>query len=361
VRKVRNFTALFAALLFGATLLAFPQEAQAKKNKLHKMYGYMQTWYASGDDGGSDSVASQTFLVRRARLGMKGKLSDLVSYKILFEGAGDTTKSGAMLDAVAFLKFSKMAKLEIGQFKYNFDIVGRSSSSSLPFITRPLVTAKVAGKIGTSYRTVGMQLVGKSKTWGYAVGVNNGQGIADQKNGQKADDGVGLNGQVWAKVMKGLKLTAGFASNTDDTTTGGESDSLMTAGLQYHSGPLAVRFEYYSRSLGQAVGDSKDTVGFYLMGAYSMSDTLQLLARYQTVELNTNGTDTTMGSIDLGVNYYLTQDKKGRLFRGTKISANVISRTVEDGEASKVFEERGSKLAKGKDTSAILLQVTIPY
>jgi len=366
VRKIRKFTALFAALLFGATLLAFPQEAQAKGDKLHKMYGYMQAWYANGDDGDdtTNSVASQTFLLRRARLGMKGKLSDVVSYKILFEGAGTTH----LLDVVAFLKLAPMAKLEIGQFKYNFDMVGRSSSSSLPFITRPLATANVTGKIGGSYRTIGMQLVGKSKTWGYALGVNNGQGI-NAKHGQdsgkntagEADDGMGMNGQVWFKPMKGLKVMAGFASNTDEKQTGGESDSFMTAGLQYHSGPVVVRAEYYSRSLDQATGDSKDTVGFYVTAAYSMSDAWQLLLRYQTVELDKNSDDTTMGSIDLGVNYYLTQDKKGRLFRGAKISANYLSRNVEDGKQSRVFEERGSKLVNGEDTGVILLQVTVPY
>jgi hypothetical protein len=355
VRKVRNLTALFAALLFGVTLLAFPQ--QAKADDKHKMYGYMQTWYANGDDGGSDTVASQTFLIRRARLGMKGKISDVVSYKILFEGAGNAP---ALLDVVAFLKLAPMAKLEIGQFKYNFDMIGRASSSALPFITRPLATANVTGKIGSAYRTIGMQLVGKTKTWGYAVGVNNGQGI-NQKDGQANDDGVGLGGQVWFKPMKGLKLMAGFASNTDDSTTGGESDSFMTAGLQYHSGPVVVRFEYYSRSLSKAVGDSADTVGFYLMGAYSISDTLQVLARYQTVELDTNSTDTTMGSIDLGINYYLTQDKKGRLFRGTKLTVNYMARNVEDAKSSKVFEERGGSLVAGEDTSVILLQVTVPY
>ena len=361
MRKIRKFTALSAALLFGATLLAFPQQAQAKGDKLHKMYGYMQAWYASGDDSSNSAASSQTFLMRRARLGMKGTLSDIVSYKILFEGAGNTDQSGAMLDAVAFLKLAPMAKLEIGQFKYNFDMVGRSSSSSLPFITRPLATSKVAGKIGTSYRTVGAQLVGKGKTWGYVLGVNNGQGIKNQKDGQTGDDGMGLNGQVWAKPMKGLKIMAGFASNNDDNTTAGESDSFMTAGLQYHAGPAVLRAEYYNRTLSKAVGDSQNTVGFYVTGAYSITEALQLLARYQTVELDTNSNNTTMSSLDLGINYYLTQDKKGRLFRGTKLTLNYLSRNVESAARSKIFEERGQHLGYGEDTGTILLQVTVPY
>ena len=101
--------------------------------------GLLQTEY----EGFEQSTKTNTFLLHRARLDVKGNISDDWSYEVYTEFAGVNPK---LLDAYTTYRIADYLKLTAGQFKVPFSIESLTSDSELEFIDRTQVVNALAGR-----------------------------------------------------------------------------------------------------------------------------------------------------------------------------------------------------------------------
>ncbi len=129
--------------------------AQDKKEFKPVLYGYVQSWYQT-----DLSTNKGDFLVRYARLGVKGKVNEFAGYKLFVDftrlgklktktadingitvvTSEEATFSNYLLDADVYLSPVKNFKIDLGQFKVPFGTDNLRSAASIDFINRPLIT-----------------------------------------------------------------------------------------------------------------------------------------------------------------------------------------------------------------------------
>ncbi|HEX2869100.1 MAG TPA: porin [Ignavibacteriales bacterium] len=148
---------LLAGLLLFST--AFAQEqtdnSSAKSGNSIKVNGYIKNWFEA-----NTSTGDKDFLVRMARLGVKGNINMYAGYKVMvdftrlgklqtstttIEGKNVVSSASAsfsdyLLDAEAFINPVKSLSLSLGQFKVPFSSDNLKSGADIDFINRPLTT-----------------------------------------------------------------------------------------------------------------------------------------------------------------------------------------------------------------------------
>lgn len=343
-----------------------PPEAKAKDEKPKGpagevkvgVSGFAQTDYRAGDAGGQKGAAEHEFNVRRLRLFFRGKVRDKISYNVGFQGDGANVNTGSILDASVDLSLRPLANFRVGQFKYAFDIQGLEGAPVMPFIDRPFATNAVAGSMNgastaagpaSAFRDRGLSFFGDAKpkesgfTWGYAIGIYQGSGRASDNNSQF---GYMLNLNV--TPVKDLKINGAFmaADNVTKDAAGDNTYQAWTFGATYEHKRVLLRGEYYQgeRDLGAA---SQDVSGFYILGGFSASPKVDLLARYQKMEDDQFKNGKTANSVDLGVKWYLSKSgKRG----GTHLALNYMARGADAGfnkGVSLLNDGRGAALTNG--------------
>ncbi|MEW5790814.1 MAG: porin [Pseudomonadota bacterium] len=331
--------AIAAAIIAPASAMA----ADAKSAPSVKVNGYIQSDYRSGQTATADQ---QEFNMRRARVGISGKVNELIGYGVVLQG--DNTNNTIFRDMFATLNFNPLAKVTVGQFKYEFDLEGRESSADRPFMDRATVTNIVAGGTSGDFRDKGVQLSGAMDMGGmgagYAVGVWNGNGGTTTSNPQDNNNALMYTANLFVSPMAGTKINAGYMNNNGYTAGSVASDyRAWTVGAAYDVGPLFARAEYYNGKRENMAGvvPTEDVKGWYLMAGYSVLPDVDLMARYQTVEDEAWGTTANqLSSVDLGAKYYFTRKgKRG----GTNIAVNYMIRDA-DGNVG-VDAAGGSTLA----------------
>ncbi len=123
----------------------------------------------------ADDTSPSTFDVRRAYLGVQGKLYDIYTFDV----TGDFAQSGTTLD-VAWLNAAwfNSAQLRVGQFKMPFSIEEQTSSRFIDFQERAMMNALVPAK------ERGLMVHGSPvKGLFYGAALSNGQG----KNNNEAN------------------------------------------------------------------------------------------------------------------------------------------------------------------------------
>lgn len=136
------------------------------------------------DDG--DQKATDSFLMRRVRPVLEGKLHQDFDYRIMTDfGSGATALQDAWLGYAA----SPALKVRAGKYRPPFGLENLQAASDLMFVERGLPTGLVP------VRDVGLQVFGDwyHETVSYAVGVFNGvpDGAAADSDGNDSKDVVG--------------------------------------------------------------------------------------------------------------------------------------------------------------------------
>jgi hypothetical protein len=331
----------------------------------------------SGDSGDVDTVEN-TFLLRRARLGVKGDFSEMISYQFVggFDGADKTASKDAssaqLFDAWANMKLHPALQIRAGQFKYNFDLEGKMSAPDLPFATRASIVNNLIGKLGRNgsiFRDIGVEVHGGGKApvgWGYTVGVVNGNGANIRDDNENKD--VYVRGTV--APVGGVSLGAGFYSgdamittDPDPTVTGDEvtteqNETVWTADVLHTMGPFAFMAAYYQATLEVDTGDDVEPVGWYAVGSYRLLSNLDLLLRYQQEDQDSNADEKLYSSLDIGLNYYFA--RKGT-WNGTRLMLNYMVRDAEDAAKSKVWEERGADVTGEDVNNLFIARLQVPF
>jgi phosphate-selective porin OprO and OprP len=139
------------------------------------------------------TTGADTFDLRRARVGVKGKFGKYYSGEIVMNLL-DQSKMSLDVGYLDVLWFEK-AKFRFGQFKMPFSLEQLTSSNNVDFIERSFVDQQIPAK------ERGVQVFGSPRTGTtYAVALSTGNAAADQeaataREGDNAQDGVDVIGR----------------------------------------------------------------------------------------------------------------------------------------------------------------------
>src|SRR3989304_4429638 len=133
-----------------------------------KIGGYLQTdmrFFESGED----SSNSNTFDIRRARIGVSGYLFKHFEYKLQTEL---DTADNNLTDAFINVNYTPLIQLQVGQFKKPIGYENPLSSNFTDFVERALVVENISGFA----RDIGAMLHGRifEKSLAYYLGMFNG-------------------------------------------------------------------------------------------------------------------------------------------------------------------------------------------
>ena len=114
--------------------------------RMHLDYRYIDsdglTQNILGDADKDGASAASQYELRRARLGVKGKLAKYFNYEVVGNLPGTATIDVAFLD---FAKYDQM-QLRVGKFKQPFGLEQLTSSNNIDFLERSYVDQTVPGK-----------------------------------------------------------------------------------------------------------------------------------------------------------------------------------------------------------------------
>lgn len=127
----------------------------------------------------ADDTASSTFDVRRAYLGIQGRLYDIYSFDV----TGDFAQSTTTLDVAWFnAAWLQAAQVRLGQFKMPFSMEEQTSSRFIDFQERSMMNALVPAK------ERGIMIHGDPfKGLSYGVALSNGQGKNNNETSVELD------------------------------------------------------------------------------------------------------------------------------------------------------------------------------
>ena len=298
-----------ASILFITVLFPFTATAQISLD----LGGYMQTWYIASEtneiletDSGTfpdlkeNTVHTQGFRIRRARLTARGSLNDTFSATTWVEFSGS---SAQLLDFYINANIKPWFNIRFGQMMmagqtYN---TSRTPSSTLMFYERPLITGSVSSAMGYSaFRDIGVMIHGSYGRLWYGVHAGNGTGRFQQSgtNITERDTGGGLYGaRVDYELIDGITVGGHLSTNQQrnvvqnntgpfDIDRTSYSTRFATDGFGIKN--LFTQFEYTfmegnDDQINAGGTDSYKLHGLYAQAGYKLSKEWIVLGRYDEI------------------------------------------------------------------------------
>ena len=372
-----NLSFFTAVLIIGALILPasiFAEEPPKKEFK-PKVGGYIETWYRTDNSDLSDQTTAakkvdNEFRVRRARIDVKGEVTDEIGYRVNGNFDGPSPASGSasvkLWDGYVTYKVHPFANVTVGQFKFPFTLEGLEGTPDRIPVLRAESINDIAAKLGTqggSFRDIGVMVSGSYKDalgLGYGVAVINGKGINTGDNNNDKD----IVGRITISPISGLTLGGSYyaGKGQDETATlevkesayGVEAEyTLKDLGLSLRGEYVTAEWENFNVATGAAAaGFTQEPSGWYLQAAYKLPSlpAAQLMARYEDYEKDSNTDNSHLKTTTLGATYYL----KGK----TRISANYLMRDAED---SSIVKAQETDAAGTRIDNLILVQMLVAY
>ena len=372
-----NHSFFTAVLIIGALILpaSIFAEEPPKKEFTPKVGGYVETWYRTDNSDLSDQTTAakkvdNEFRVRRARIDVKGEVTDEIGYRVNGNFDGPSPASGSasvkLWDGYVTYKVHPFANVTVGQFKFPFTLEGLEGTPDRIPVLRAESINDIAAKLGTqggSFRDIGVMVSGSYKDalgLGYGVAVINGKGINTGDNNNDKD----IVGRITISPISGLTLGGSYyaGKGQDETATlevkesayGVEAEyTLKDLGLSLRGEYVTAEWENWNVATGAAAaGFKQEPSGWYLQAAYKLPSlpAAQLMARYEDYEKDSNTVDSHLKTTTLGTTYYL----KGK----TRISANYLMRDAED---SSIVKAQETDAAGTRIDNLILVQMLVAY
>ncbi|MCC7202375.1 MAG: hypothetical protein IT393_06935 [Nitrospirae bacterium] len=307
-----------------------------------RVEGYVEGWYRSDNSDLSNQTTESRkvdneFRVRRARIDVKGDVTDKAGYRVTGNFDGPSPASGTasvkLWDGYLTYKITPLANITVGQFKYPFTLEGLEGTPDRVPVLRAESINDIAGKLGTkggSFRDIGVKLDGEIKDLKgltYGIALINGAGINSGDNNGKKD----LVGRVTASPLKGLRLGfSGYAGRGEGelsavsvkkTAYGLDGEYVSDSGLRVRGEYLTARWKNWDVATSAASsGKTQKPAGWYLQASYKPQSLqfMEFMARYEDYEKDSDTGDSHLKTTTLGVTYYL----KGK----SRITANYLIR-----------------------------------
>ena len=316
-KQVAGFVLGFAVL--------FAMGVQRSDAQGVKVGGYLQAWYLSAQtpgvkgDPGVDS-SDNGYRIRRARLNFKSDLNEVFSIDTWFEFAGSTN---ILLDFKGIAKISPQFVVTVGQFipPVQMNENANIASSKIPFYELSDLAINLSNFMGTeSYRDIGLMVGGQYDIVKYGLYYGNGRGRFNSTLPGSTTAGTILNrkfgqglwgGRVDIEPTKGLFIGGHYSINKQDSirVVGSNPLSLDRNSYSFNVGVdglaeapnLFADIEYGNGKVKD--GNAFDYNGFYATVGYKVTPGLQLLARYDTYNVNTNAVGSTPATSTKAMNW----------------------------------------------------------
>jgi phosphate-selective porin OprO and OprP len=321
MKKIRLLFTTIMLVAFNA--LIHSQGCASGSGDLIGVTGFIQPQYNYNINGNGNDTHNFTF--NRARLGVMGSIPYDIDYYVMLEFSPYKTpqKTPHLLDAfVSYTRFSKWAKLSLGQFKSPFSLEQNTACSGLYTVNRSEAVNQLAGP----QRDLGLLISGghDSLLVQYSLGIMNGTGmnVEDDNNNKE------IVGRLVFNPFEGLKIGGSFKYGTINPTdlAQKQNEIYRFAGeIQYKIGGLLLQSEYihgidqlHSASKLPVYGGCGGIVGYETKatGSYAKSG-LWAMASYMTpwnlepvVKFDTYNSDHGVAGkrtnyTTIGMNYYV--------------------------------------------------------
>ncbi|HOK79930.1 MAG TPA: porin [bacterium] len=302
-----------------------------------KIGGYLQGRYDVYDYSGK----RDEFSIKRARIGLSGKVIDNVTFKIEF----DATKgkdNDLLTDAWIKLAYFPQFNITLGQFKLPFSEEYNISSSAIDTIERSLPVNSMATEYDKGIMFDGNFANGKIY---YGVSLTNGTG----GNKSEDNDDKDVTGRIvfapWAgseRPASGLKFGYGYQTGKQDTGANQKDRTRNDFMLKYDYKNFKLLTEYIDQE-EKAVSSTTKKNGWFVQCAYNIplehNKSIEPVVKYEVYDPNTKVSKNTQTIFTAGFNLYLN--------KLTKISTNYRWRN----------DDQGGSIASNKNEWFTQLQI----
>ncbi|MGC9065229.1 MAG: porin [Candidatus Ratteibacteria bacterium] len=286
-----------------------------------KIGGYLQGRYDMYDYSGR----RDEFSIKRARIGLSGKVIDKVTFKIEF----DTTKgkdNDLLTDAWVKLAYFPQFNITLGQFKLPFSEEYNISSSALDTIERSLPVNNMATEYDKGIMFDGNFINGKIY---YGVSLTNGTG----GNRSEDNDDKDVTGRIvfapWSgseNPASGLKFGYGYQTGTQRTGLNKIDRTRNNFMLKYDYKNFKMLAEYIDQG-EKGTTSNVEKNGYFVQCAYNIPlenhKSIEPVVKYEVYDPNTQISKNTQTIFTAGFNFYLN--------KLTKISTNYRWRNDDQG------------------------------
>ena len=298
------FILILSSILMSLPAASFAQEADYPS---YRVTGFMQQQFTWEHD--SDNPAA--FSIHRARVGLTGGLTDMISVNIV-AGALEQPpdRSPRLVNGFVDFDVHPMLTVRTGQFLVPFGLEGPEPIILNPAIERTETIRRL--NVHTMFRDIGIQAMGSHENVSYAIALVNGTGA----NNPEQIDPKDLLGRFGYQASSELNL--GLSFHIGQFPAGNDERDRFRLGVDatYRAESLLLRGEYILRKDERIATNDLDQAGGYLLAGYDLTDELQAIGRFEMLHPNSDADFSDVGftSITAGLNYY---------FQGhTRVSVN---------------------------------------
>ncbi|MEE9430313.1 MAG: porin [Melioribacteraceae bacterium] len=324
MKKVTGIILLF--VLLGTTILF----AQDKPNVNVRIGGTVQAMVSYAET--NQDTNQLGFGIRRARLRAYSSFSKKMKGYMQME-----LTSPKLLDFQIDYLFSDNIKVRVGRFKPAGVLGGGlTSHSKIDIVERARIGQEWGNRtIGSDTRDYGISALGNFGDFNYFLSLHNGDGATNIKATQKKA-GKLLNGSVAMsglftykpKAIKGLNIGGYYGIGNSFFN----DYNSFSGHIYWEPKPIRVKAEYIA-IVDKNNSTDVTTNGYYVMGAYGITKSIELLARYENYDPNTgiNNLDETF--ITIGARYFMFPSS----WTSSKITAAYVIHNEEADIANNVF------------------------
>jgi hypothetical protein len=263
--------------------------------------------------------------LRRVRVKVFGQYGDNIKSFVQFE-----LTSPKLLDARIEYNFSKVFQVRLGRFiGAGVRAAGLTSHTDIDIVERP-ASAIYWGQrtIGADYRDYGVSLMGSTEGFAYNLTFHNGDGALNIKAShlglsKTQDQGVAVSGMVSYKppTLKGFEVGGYYGMGNKYVN----DYSSYNAYVYYEPLPFRVKAEVISAT---NKGTTDITfMGYYVFGAFRVTENLEALARFEILDPNKDFTGDQQTDITVGLSYAFFPST----WKTAKITGAYVNRQEETG------------------------------
>jgi len=262
--------------------------------------------------------------LRRVRGRLYATLSDNIKSFVQFE-----MTSFKLLDARVEYIINKSAQFRVGRFiGAGVRAGGLTSHTVIDIVERPVSAQQWGSKtIGADFRDYGVAFLGTSNGFSYNLTLHNGNGAANIKASHKTTASIqktsfAFSGMASYKPadIKGLEI-GGYYGVGNKTYNDYNS---YNAYVYYEPGPFRFKGEYIGINDKNGLIDVK-SAGYYAFGSYKVTDNVELLARWERYDKNTDVSNDAETYTTIGFAYSFFSSK----WTATKITTAYVVRSEE--------------------------------
>ncbi len=263
----------------------------------YRLSGFMEQNFTHEQD--ADPAAA--FQIYRARVGVAGRLNELISFNITAGAVEPPNRNPQLVNAFVDFDIHPMFRLRTGQFLVPFGLEGPEPVFLNPAIERSTVMRRM--NYFRMFRDVGIQASGSQDGISYAIALINGTGA----NVGERIDPKDLIGRLGYQASDELGLGVSFHIGKSPVPATEPDRFQLGIDATWCSDPLLIRGEYVLRKDEVPGGDDRSQHGGYVLAGYHFNDELQGILRLEMHRPDTDVDfdDSALTILTAGLNYYL--------------------------------------------------------